>query len=238
MLNYNEYINQINEGLITTHNILKYSTNLTMELSSIGIKSKINIINKFVYDIFVYNVDILKNKKVFDLFFTFNNNLGYFPSFYTLLLTNNNFKGIFNYDSIYNIIDSNNNFIYLKLRFESKFEDSLYKNNLTVPKICYHLSPTIYDSKIMYNGLIPKSKERKAHHPERIYLFYNINDAQSLLNVLKLNDSNNNLDRKYTLFEINLDKHTIIHSDSNYINGFFTYDIILPRYITILQRNL
>lgn len=45
-------------------------------------------------------------------------------------------------------------------------------------------------------------------------------------------------DIKYNLYEISLHKNIIIHTDLNYSDGFFTYDIIFPKNIKLIQTNL
>lgn len=54
-----------------------------------------------------------------------------------------------------------NKYLYMKIRFESKYEDGLYKNNLEVPDVAHHLSPIIKNNKIIRDGLCPKSFNRK-----------------------------------------------------------------------------
>ena len=48
---YKEYVKLIKEGLISTHNIEKYSGSLDIQLNSVGVEHNINILSKFIYDL-------------------------------------------------------------------------------------------------------------------------------------------------------------------------------------------
>jgi hypothetical protein len=63
---------------------------------------------------------------------------------------------------------------------------------------------------------------------------------------LKINDTVNGIDEKYTLLEVsfidgyvNKDKNSIIiHNDPNFNGGFYTYDNISPKSIKIIKDDL
>jgi len=224
-----KYIEHIKEGLIKTYNIEKYYNSLDIELSSIGVKSKINIISKFIYDLEISNPQELSNDKLKYIIDINKNLLGYYPSY--IWIENNIGINGFKFNNKY----LSNKYLNIKIRFESKYEDGLYKNDLEVPKISYHLSPSKNRNKILDIGLYPKSGNRKTFHMDRIYLFYNLDDYKRLLKLLKMIDKINS---KYDLYEISLTDKNIIHSDPNYINGFYTYDNISPINITILKQDL
>lgn len=224
-----KFIEHIKEGLIKTYNIEKYYNNLDIELSAIGVISKINIISKFIYDLEILNVRELTNEKLKYIIDINQNLLGYYASY---IWIKNNF-GVNGFK--FNIKYLSNEYLNIKIRFESKYEDGLYKNDLDVPKKSYHLSPTVNRKKILSIGLYPKSGNRKTYHIDRIYLFYNLNDYKKLLKNLKMMDNEN---VKYDLYEISLSNENIIHSDPNYINGFYTYDNISPKNIKIIKQDL
>jgi hypothetical protein len=66
-----------------------------------------------------------------------------------------------------NDIDDEDDEIYT-LMFESKTGTIVDYDKL--PDILYHVSDTKYLDKILKVGLVPKSKSKKAYHPDRIYL--------------------------------------------------------------------
>lgn len=225
---YKEYIRLIKEGLIFTHNIEKYQNSLDIQLSSIGVKHNINIISKFVYDLEILNpfelsVELLKY--VIDI----NQNLlGYYPSYVWVI--NKIGKNGFIFDEKY----LSNEFLNIKIRFESKYEDGLYKNDLEIPEYAYHISPKEKRIKILSDGLCPKSYNRKTKHPDRLYLFYDLKDYDNLLKGLIFNDQMKGLDREYDTYKIKMNRSMIIHSDPNYDRGFYTYDNISPRDIKLI----
>jgi hypothetical protein len=229
---YSEYLNLIKEGLIKTYNIEKYSGTLDIEFNAIGIKFELDIKSKFKFDLRILNPNKL-NQNQLDMIITICNNLGYYPSF--IYITNE--KGKIN-SFIYDKNFLSNKYFYLKLTFEAKYEDGLYKNDLKIPEQAYHLTKQKYKEKILYNGLYPKSYNRKTKHPDRIYLFYDLNDYIDLLNGLKINDSFKLENNEYILLEVKLNDKMIIHTDPNYDKGFFTYDNITPKCIKVIKENL
>lgn len=192
MFKYKNYIKSIKEGLIKTHNILKHHTSLEINLKGIGFDIEIEVLNKFQYIIDIKNVDLLKNDELFNLFFNINFNYGYYPCYYWVSnLKNMNNSYIFDIDELKKHLS---NYSKLKIKFEAKYEDGLYKNTLEIPNLLYHLSPIKNKKSIEYNGLYPKSGSRKTYHPDRIYLFYDIENRDDILRKLKANDLKNGLD--------------------------------------------
>ncbi len=230
ILEYDKYIELVKEGLICTHNIQKYWTNLDIQLNSIGIKSDINILSKFIYDIDILNLQDLSDDLLEHMIILNQNLLGYYPSY--IWVTNKIGTNGFPFDIKY----LSNNYIKIKIRFESKYEDYLSKNDLKVPDFAYHLSPLKKKKKILKNGLCPKSYNRIGYHPERIYLFYDINDYKYLLNNLKFNDKFNAINNKYILYKVKLSDKNIIHTDPNFDKGFYTNDNISPLNIEIMEN--
>jgi hypothetical protein len=236
ILNYQKYIKYLKEGLISTYNIEKYQNNLKIELDSIGIKYDINILSKFNYDLTIYNLKELSND-ILKYCININQNiLGYFPSY--IWITNNFGENGFKFDEKYLDIKYNK----IVIRFEAKYEDGLYGNNLLVPDFAYHLSTQNKKEKILNNGLYPKSYNKKTKHPDIIYFFYNLDDLDELLNSIKINDKINRLSNKYILFKVefteDMKNKIIIHSDPNYKKGFFIYDNISSKNISIEKENL
>lgn len=236
MKTYKEFINLIKEGLIKTYNILKHSNTLEMNLKSIGYDINLNIIDKYQYSILIFNPKwFLKNDEIFNLFFEFNENMGYFATSFKEY--RNERYNIFKIKEK-DIKENLNTISKIEIFFESKYELNNYTNILDIPDIAYHLSPVKNKKRIDNYGLVAKSHNRKSFHPDRIYFFYNLDNYHSLLNELKMNDIFNEKQQKYNLYEVNFNGNEIIHSDPNYSKGFYTYDNIHPNNIKIIMKNL
>jgi hypothetical protein len=238
----NEYDELIKEGLIRTWNIYKYENNLRMELFNIGLNFDLNIIDKFTYEILLYDINWLNDENVLKEFFAINiNTLGYYPSFFFTILKNGMQKS-FKYDrKIFNDNLKIANIDKMKIIFNSKYEDGYYTNDLIVPDKLYHVSPTINRNKILTNGLYPKTNMRKENHPERIYFAYNYDDCDKLIDNFKINDIiNNKINTKYDLYEINSKElNIIIHTDPNFFDkGCYTYDNINPNKIKLIKLDI
>ena len=223
----------IKEGLIFTHNIEKYKSSLEIYLNAIGVENKITIISKMLYELEILNSSKLNNKDLKHIVEYNQNLLGYYPS-YIFITNENNINNSFKFDKKY----LSNKYILIKIIFEAKYEDGLYKNDITIPKILYHLSPIEKKEKISKNGLSPRTGNRQTNHPERIYLFPKFNDYNEILNFLKRNDKKNDINRNYTLYEVEMDESYILHSDPNYINGYYTTEYISPYNLKIIKDNL
>ena len=229
MLIYKDFIKQLKEGLILTHDITKYSSVLTDSLEKLNIKYHINIVDKFEFKLSIETNDInlidIINHKCYVL--------GYYPSYYWIILKNsmkNSFKNI-------TTLPSNTKEVTIK--YESKYEDGLYTNDIICPDKLYHLTYQDNKNSILKKGLYPKSKNRKSVYPERIYLFDDINNYEDLLKTLKFSDKLDNIYKKYLLIEINCKENSLmLHTDPNYRIGYFTYDNINPKNIKILKEDL
>jgi len=240
MINYNDFVNQIKEGLIYTHNILKHKINLNIQLDSIGLEYKIEIINKLTFNIIIFNLEYFKKNDLYNVFFdTIINLYGYFPTYF-VVKRKNDMENRFIFDEIKFKENLSNFTDYITVRFEAKYEDGERKNDLQIPEKLYHISPSIFYDKILNNGLEPKSNNRITNHTPRIYLFYFLNDKDILLKRFKKNDILKlGKERKYNIYEIETTKiNIIIHSDPNFENGCYTYDNIHPDDIKLLENNI
>jgi hypothetical protein len=236
--NYKDFLTSIKEGLITTHNIYRYVDNLHLQLKSFNIENKIEIIDKYSYFITIFNPKCLLDSDAQSSLLSTNNLLGYFPSY--VFLYKKNTQNSFNFD-LKRILEqiAKLDILKIKMKFEGKYEDGLYKNNIVIPKLCYHLSPIDNESKIQKTGLIPKSKNKKSIHPERIYLFDDYTDYNILLANLKMHDMKSfGYSRLYNLYEITMNDKIILHTDPSFTDGYYTYDNISPKDIKILLNNI
>jgi hypothetical protein len=231
MNNYNDFIKLLKEGLIRTHDMRRYDSTLSINLDSIGLKHKIVVKNKFVYEVYINDT----NKEKIDILLDYSKNIyGYFPSYFYITL-NNNLSNSFIYDDeLFEKEISKKNIKEIKIRFEAKYDDGLYKNDNEVPDFAYHLSPESYKKEIVKYGLIPKAKNRLNTHSDRIYFLYDDNYSD-LLKRLKANDTKNMIKNDYVLYKISFkDLNIVIHTDPYFSDGFYIYDNIKPDRIEII----
>lgn len=231
MKRYKEFIEELKEGLITTHDITVYNKVIMNYLDSLNFKSDLKVIDKLNFFLKIFNN---LNESNIEMVNNYIYNLGYFPSTYVVTLTNgmtNRFKYL--KDVKFNNAQS------VEINYEAKYTDGLHRNDIICPDKLYHLTYSDNWDSIIKRGIYPKSKKRLSIHPDRIYLFDNISDYKALLNNLKLSDSINSISKKYDLLEIDSsDNKFILHTDPNYRMGYFTYDNIHPKLITKIYSNL
>ena len=173
MKSYKEFIQLIKEGLIKTHNIYQYENTLNNNLIFIGFDINIDIKNKFQYLIKIFNSNLFLDNEAYGLFFSFNYNMGYYPTQFIVYRDERKNTFNFNKEKFLKEIKLSTK---INIYFDAKYEDSVYKNDLKIPNLSYHLSPSKNREKIKKNGLYPKSGSRKSYHVDRIYLFYDMND--------------------------------------------------------------
>jgi hypothetical protein len=264
MLSYKKYIKLIKESVIYTHNISKYEGVLMKELDSIGLTFNLIIINNMSFNITLLQPKELCNEMMYDTFFSITQNqLGYYPSFYRVFLKNgmnnifyfkekhktkkektdhqkrkNNFR-FKDKEAEFKLYINDVNVNKITITFEATYEEGLYKNNLPIPKILYHISPIIYQNDILTTGLLPKSKQRSSYYPERIHFLYNLNGYKNLINKFKLNDIKQNRNKtNYNVYEIDTNGiNMILHTDPN-SNGCYTYDIIPHKNIKLVYNDI
>jgi hypothetical protein len=223
---YKEYVSQIKEGLIITHNIDNAISILEMNLNSIiGNNFILNKVSNYIFQIEL-NYDI--NIKFIDVLFTIINNCGYFPSYLWLNDKINSTSYKYNYDRLIKDIN-NKNITYLKIRCEAKYDDLIDTYGTF-----YHVCKKQNLDKILKIGLVPKSKSKTSYHPDRIYLLNNISDAENLINRFNFYDSSS----EYIILKININKEDNIklYNDPNYNKkGCYTYDNINKNNISIVK---
>lgn len=206
----------ISEGLITTHQIDKAVKHLLFYKG----KAKVNYNNNQIF----YQVEEFdKIKDIIKLI----DNLGYFIGTFNYLL-NNGDDWVSTKDlPILNDVNQ------LWLTIESKFDSNINTDNI---KNVYHISEKKYLDKIKKYGLIPKSKGKKANHPERIYV------ATSEVNLSQLIIQLKSIDREaeYILLTIDYEKagKPKLYNDPNYLSyGYYIIDN-MPNYSIINIKNI
>ena len=129
---------------------------------------------------------------------------------------------------------------YIYINIIKKFDIENYGG---VPEYLYHVTRSIYLSKIEKNGLIPKSQAKIEKHPERIYVTDSLDGAENFKGLLEdMYDVDD-----FVILEINtkLLKNIKLHYDPTYFESqfdyenspfkaFYTYDNIPPNAIELL----
>lgn len=124
------------------------------------------------------------------------------------------------------------------IQYEARFDEDA---NLT-QDILYHLTPDTRYEKIKRMGLVPKSKSRIATHPERVYLFGDLNDVGWLS--ADLYDSEPEDAKKYIkkYYLLKIDLATIkdkvkLYKDPNMEDAYYTTNTIPPIYISLIGQH-
>ena len=164
--------------------------------------------------------DINKRKHFFDIFSNLLNQTGYYVSNYKV---NNELK-IGNVD-VLTFIENSILIIYLNKKFDSESGH--------VPEFLFHVTENKFLEKIMKQGIINKSKKFIENHPERIYLFDDLDDCYDYVEFKELTD--------FSILKI--DSKTLkcikLYHDPKYqpsITAYYTYDNIPPYTIEILKK--
>jgi hypothetical protein len=161
---------------------------------------------------------------------------GWFPSSY--ILTKNNKTNILSYDENY-LFNNQKILDVVEIIYEPKFDKIV-----DIPNKLYHLSIQEYKDKILKNGLIPKSKNKKSIHLDRIYLCSNPEDCYKLIADMKYDydfrKNINKLDKiniDWIIYEIDTKNIEKLYKDPNYIDkGYYIVDNINTKDITIYDK--
>lgn len=115
--------------------------------------------------------------------------------------------------------------------FEKLHEDS---TELNVGKI-YHVTARENKLKIGRDGLVPKAKNKKTYHKERVYFFTEDYGHEGFLNIAKMLYSKHPSTFGYVVYEVDANKlgDVVFHYDPNTENGVYTTDNIPPTALTI-----
>jgi hypothetical protein len=126
----------------------------------------------------------------------------------------------------------------VKITYEAK-----YDIELNLPKKLYHLSIKEYESNVLKNGLVPKSKSKLSKHLDRIYVCSDIKDCYNLINRMKfyydsrkINNRMDKINNKWVIYEIDTDGLDIkLFKDPNYENGYYIIDNISKNRVKIVD---
>lgn len=124
---------------------------------------------------------------------------------------------------------------WVAVQYKQRIQDFI--NDKKDVKFLYHISLSIYEEKILKQGLVPKSKNDRFNYPDRIYLLKdnneeNIKSLILLLNEAKIEEKHYN----YNVYKIDLSKltNTNFSIDYNYYPlAVFTADNIPPNALNI-----
>jgi len=105
-----------------------------------------------------------------------------------------------------------------------------------IPEILYHVTPSKNLDKIKKQGLKSMSEKLIQEHPERIYLFGNLSDAEEFIIT-----RNEYIDTEYIILkiEIILSGKMKLYFDPKYekdTSAYYTYDNIHPNAISIAKK--
>jgi len=181
--------------------------------------------------------DLIELQVMFDyLNSLFIDRNGWFPS--KMKLFNNKSNNTLKYDENY-LFNNQKTLNKIIITYEPKFDKIV-----DIPNKLYHLSIQEYTDKILKNGLIPKSKNKKTIHLDRIYLCSNPEDCYHLIpnmkydyvkrkNINKLNKINTD----WIIYEIDTKNIEKLYKDPNYIDkGYYIVDNINPKDIIIYDE--
>lgn len=193
--------------------------------------------NKILLELFDFD-SMLVVDSMFDYICSlFIDRNGWFPSIMKITKTNGKMNTL-KYDQDF-IIQNQNNIQNVVITYEPKYD--IVKE---MPEKLYHISILSYKDKILKNGLIPKSKNKKSIHLDRIYLCktiesckYLINDMKYLYNKQKLLNIDDEIKHNWVIFEIDcVGLNLKLYNDSNYKYGYYIVDNIKPENITICEE--
>jgi hypothetical protein len=160
------------------------------------------------------------------------NNFGWFPSyFYAVGSLSKKYK-FEDKSKFIEFVRSTNRTVMV---FDAKYDREVGTKDA---KFLYHVTPSIKKDKILSIGLAPKSKSKAATHPNRIYLTYEIEQAETLLYDPRFYPGEKN----FVVFRVNMEelekrRHIKFFEDPAYIaKGVYTYENIPPTYIEAYEE--
>jgi len=215
--------NLLNEGLIMSVDYVIFISKMNDILKKYNINGYCDLyIGK---DRVILKIDenhIYKRKIFFQNLSNLLNQTGYFVSNYKI---NDDKLEIGDID-ISLFVNNSNLLLYLNKRFDSEYGH--------IPEFLFHVTENKYLDKITKQGIINKSKKYIENHPERIYLFSNLEDCYDYIDFKELSD--------FIILKIDVKtlKNIKLYDDPKYqptINAYYTYDNIPPFSIEIIKQN-
>jgi hypothetical protein len=234
-MNFNEYLEKLNEGLIKSYDINFTIDKVKQYLSILNTKFDIQSNPNNSIKLTIYNFNKIYIDEIFNLLNSkFTNLLGWFPS-YMYLTTLSGMNNQMNYDEKFLKVS----FEYLEkvsIIYECKFDEVEQ-----LPDKLYHLSIQEYENKIRLIGICPKSKNKISSHGNRIYVCSNPSDCSDLIPKMKFYFfRKKNIKTKWIIYEIITDGLDInLYKDPNYPNkGYYILGNIPPNKINVYKKEI
>jgi hypothetical protein len=219
MLDFTEYINKLDEGLIKTYDIDFVIDKSLQMLSILNVSFDIQKNPNNTIKLNLYNFDKVYIDHLFDLLNSnFVNMFGWFPS-YMYMINISGLRNQMNYNERY----LKNMYLYLSevsIVYESKFDIEI-----NTPKKLYHLSIKEYKKRILLSGIFPKSKSKISLHDNRIYVCSSVDDCLDMIPRMKFYffNKNPNIDTQWIIYEIITEGIDLkLYKDPNYLDkGYY-----------------
>jgi len=162
-------------------------------------------------------LQVKKDKKLYDEFYSLLNLTGYYIS---LWYDDNNEKHISGID-VSSYMNNKNLIIYFNKKYD--FEDNGIKIYM------YHVTEWNHRNSILQKGIVSKSGKQIDNHPERIYLFDSLDDAKSF--------SENLIKPIIFKVDMRLVNKIKLYIDPKFpnIDSFYTYDNIPKTSLTEIK---
>lgn len=161
------------------------------------------------------------------------NNLGWYPCSYKLTFFGS--LPTIKYDRNKFIEKIKNTTDTMVIFLDAKYDKQILISKL--PQNAYHITPKEYLEKINKIGLVPKNKEKFGKQPSRIYLAFNNEGIDILLEHSRFYPGK----IEFAIFVIDIknfsrDKRAKFFIDPRFEGyGFYTYDNIPPQYVKLLS---
>lgn len=178
-----------------------------------------------------FTIEILKLKngiqsEYFEELLPLLNNLGWFISYVEIYGDNIEVKDKYNEKTVKNAFQ-NKKIYSIYLECEAKFDQKVNK----IPEFLYHVAPLKSWEKIQKIGLVPKSRSKKAYHPERVYLGKDEKNTSNLASKFYQSEGT----KEWVLLKIDTNMvpgdYLRLYYDPNFKYGYYTLNNIPPQAI-------
>lgn len=178
-----------------------------------------------------FTIEILKLKngiqsEYFEELLPLLNNLGWFISYVEIYGDDIEVKDKYNEKTVKNAFQ-NKKIYSIYLECEAKFDQKVNK----IPEFLYHVAPLRSWEKIQKIGLVPKSRSKKAYHPERVYLGKDEKNTSNLASKFYQSEGT----KEWVLLKIDTNMvpgdYLRLYYDPNFKYGYYTLNNIPPQAI-------
>lgn len=229
ILKYNEFFNYIKEGLIKTYPIKTTVKLLKREFRGLTFNIDFEMDTNTIF-IKLLSKDINLHRLI--SIYRSINLCGYFVSNYDFYNASDDVIGYLVHENglsskfTESLSDMINNSHFVQITIESK-----YNKDVKIPELLYHVTSKDNQPKIEKVGLVPKSKNKRANHNDRIYLGFDKIITKNLSYQFQEKGS-------YILLKIETSGLNIkIYDDPDFTeSGVYTYDNIPSSNIKIIEE--